>query len=306
MLTLLTVLPAVLAAATNAVSSVLQRVADRREASSEDTGVAALTHLLRQPVWLLGIAAVMIAFGLQAVALSVGEVSQVQPLMALELPITLLLASRVFHRSLCRRDWAAIVAMAAGMGVFLFALDPTGGHPGTVGMPGWVLGAGLSTVVVCTLAVTGWRLGSARGAVLFGIGSGVCFALTAVFMASALAEGWGWAILTRWQTYLVLVAGLTAMLLLQLGLQAGTLVAVQPGVTLADPVVAIVLGVTIFAERVRGGGWLVLELAGAGAVGWGAFVLSRSAAAAGGGASGEDPDLAAHVDQSSTRSETGI
>lgn len=305
MLTLLTVLSAVLAAATNAVSSVLQRVADRREAASDDTGVEALTHLLRQPVWLLGIAAVTVAFGLQAVALSIGAVSQVQPLMALELPITLLLASRVFHRHLCRRDWEAIVAMAAGMSVFLFALRPTAGHPGSVGRWGWVLGAGLGAVVVAGLALTGRLLGSAHGAASFGIGSGVCFALTAVFMSAALAEGWGWAILTRWQTYLVLVAGITAMLLLQLGLQAGTLVAVQPGVTLADPVVAIALGVTIFGEQVRVGGWLVLELAGAGAVCWGAFVLSRSAAAAEGGASGEDPEVATHPDPSPDRPQTG-
>jgi drug/metabolite transporter (DMT)-like permease len=293
----LTVLLAVLAAATNAVSSVLQRVADRREAGSQDTGVASLTHLLRQPVWLLGIAAVMVAFGLQAAALSTGEVSQVQPLMALELPITLLLASRVFHRHLGRRDWAAVVAMAVGMSVFLFALRPTGGDPGSVGGLEWLLGAGLSAVLVGVLALNAFLFGSARAAASLGIGSGVCFALTAVFMSSALAEGWSWSILARWQTYLVLVAGLAAMLLLQVGLQAGTLVAVQPGVTLADPVVAIVLGMAIFAEHVRGGGWIVLEVAGAGAVGWGVLSISRSAAAAEGGASGEDPDRAGRPDR---------
>lgn len=301
---MLTVLLAMSAAATNAVSSVLQRVADRREASSQDSGLASLTHLVRRPVWLAGIAAVTVAFGLQAAALSIGTVSQVQPLMALELPMTLLLASRVFHRHLGRREWTAVVAMAAGLSVFLYALRPTGGHPGTVGMLGWALGAGLGAVLVGVLALTAFLLGSARAAALLGIGAGVCFALTAVFMSSALAEGFSWAILTRWQTYLTLVAGIIAMVLLQLGLQAGTLMAVQPGVTLADPVVAVVLGVSIFAEHVRGGGWVVLEVAGAGAVGWGAFRVSRSAAAADGGASGQDPDRATRSDQPPDRAPT--
>ncbi|QDP96006.1 hypothetical protein FOE78_08935 [Microlunatus elymi] len=73
-----------------------------------------------------------VVFVLQAGALSTGEVSEAQPLLALELPVTLLVASRVFHRHLHRRDWAAITAMAAGMSAFLFAVRPSGGHPAAV------------------------------------------------------------------------------------------------------------------------------------------------------------------------------
>jgi drug/metabolite transporter (DMT)-like permease len=288
---MLTVLLAVLAAAINALSSVLQRIANRREAKTDESRATALLHLLRQPVWLLGIGAIVVSFVLQAAALSMGEVSVVQPLMALELPVTLLLASRVFRRSLGGRDWAAIVAMAAGMALFLFSLQPGGGHPGKVGGLGWALGAGLSALTVVVLFVAGQLVGSARGAALFGIGSGVCFALTAVFMSATLAEGLTWSILARWETYLVPVAGIAAMVLLQLGLQAGTLVAVQPGVTLADPVVAILLGVTMFAEQVRGGGWIVLEIAAAAGVAWGTFTLSRSDVASEVGSSGQEPDI---------------
>lgn len=81
------------------------------------------------------------------------------------------------------------------------------------------------------------------------------------------------------------------MLLLQLGLQAGTLVSVQPGVTLADPVIAVLLGATLFGEQLRAGGWIVLEAIGAAAVGWGTFTLSRSDVASAGGEAGTDPDL---------------
>lgn len=286
---MLTVVLAILAAAVNAGSSVLQRVANRREASSQDTGVAALVHLLRRPVWLAGIAAVIVSFVLQAAALSVGDVSEVQPLMALELPITLLLAARVFHRRLSGPDRAAVAAMAGGMSALLFALQPSAGHPGRVTALDWVLGTGLPALVVLALGVTGHLLGSAHGAALLGIASGICFALTAIFMSAALAGGIGWSTFTRWQTYLVAVAGLGAMLLLQLAQQAGTLVAVQPGVTLTDPVVAIIVGVAVLGEQVRAGGWIALQIAGVCAVGWGTVVLSRSEVASDSGQSGGEP-----------------
>lgn len=288
---MLTIVFAVLAAGTNAVSSVLQRVANRREAGSTDTGIMALFHLLRQPVWLLGVSAIIVSFLLQAAALSIGEVSEVQPLMALELPFTLVLASRVFRQSMRHRDWVAILAMAGGMSLFLFALRPTGGNPAQVGALRWILGTGITGAVVVVLALTGRLLERGRGAALFGIASGICFALTAVFMSAALAGGLSLSLLGRWQTYLVPIAGISAMLLLQLGLQAGTLVSVQPGVTLADPVIAVILGATLFGEQLRAGGWLVLEAIGAAAVGWGTFTLSRSDVASAGGEAGTDPDL---------------
>jgi len=68
------------------------------------------------------------------------------------------------------------------------------------------------------------------------------------------------------------------MLLLQWGMQAGTLVAVQPGVTLADPVVAISLGILLFGEAIRGGLWLVPEIIAAAVITWATFALSRSEA----------------------------
>lgn len=293
---MLTIVFAVLAAVTNAVSSVLQRVANRREAGSTDTGITALLHLLRQPVWLLGVSAIIVSFLLQAAALSIGQVSEVQPLMALELPFTLMLASRVFAQSMRRRDWAAILAMAGGMSLFLFALQPAGGNPAQVEALEWILGTGITGVVVVLLALAGRILKAGRGAAMFGIASGVCFALTAVFMSAALAGGLSVALFGRWQTYLVPIAGISAMLLLQLGLQTGTLVSVQPGVTLADPVIAVVLGATLFGEQLRTGGWIALEVAGAAAVAWGTFILSRSDVASAGGDAGTDPSLGTRND----------
>ena len=64
--------------------------------------------------------------------------------------------------------------------------------------------------------------------------------------------------------------------LLQGALQAGRLVAAQPGITLANPLVAAVWGIGIFGEDIRTGGCLIGALVGAVLIGAGAMLLSRS------------------------------
>jgi hypothetical protein len=67
--------------------------------------------------------------------------------------------------------------------------------------------------------------------------------------------------------------------LLQNGLQAGSLVAVQPPLTLGDALISACYGVTVFNEDVRTGGWLlVIEIVAVLAIAIGCIELSRSLA----------------------------
>ncbi|MDQ3899383.1 MAG: hypothetical protein M3319_02650, partial [Actinomycetota bacterium] len=79
-----------------------------------------------------------------------------------------------------------------------------------------------------------------------------------------------------WQTWALVILGPLSFFLLQNALQAGDLVASQPGMTLADPVVAVVWGLTVFGEHARGGPWLVGTFLGAGLLIVGTLVLVRS------------------------------
>jgi drug/metabolite transporter (DMT)-like permease len=276
---LVVVVLTLLAAVTNAGSSVLQRKAHHTQVRQEVHGVRGLLAALRHPVWLAGVALLPISSVLGAVALSQGQVSVVQSLQCLELPMVLVLSSLVFRHRLRWRDWVSIVVMAVGMAVFLYAMDPRAGRPDAVSTTGWLVGAGGAFLLVVVVALLGWYgglRGRTRRAQLLGVASGMSFALAAVFISADLSEGFGWFLLAKWQTYAVLGVSAVAMLLLQWGMQAGTLVAVQPGVTLADPVVAIALGTTIFHEHVRGGIWLVPEVIAAVAIAYEVFALSRS------------------------------
>ncbi|HKS53010.1 MAG TPA: DMT family transporter [Pseudonocardiaceae bacterium] len=270
---------AVLAALGNATASVLQRKADRDEPEGQSTGLILLWRLAHRPAWLGGIAALIVAFLLQAAALTTGPIALVQPILVLELVFTLLLASMVFHSRLHAREWTAITGMTAGLASMLYALQPGGGSPTRASTVAWVSGIGASLAVAGLFVVLGYReQGIPRAAYLglaTGIGFGFIAALVAGIGAIYGASGIG-GLLRAPQTYLVIVLGPVFFFLLQKSLQAGRLVASQPALTLANPLVSVAFGFAVFNEHLRAGAWLILALFGAGLIIACTVLLARS------------------------------
>jgi hypothetical protein len=83
-------------------------------------------------------------------------------------------------------------------------------------------------------------------------------------------------LLSTWQTYAAVFFGLLGVWIMQWALHTGPLLASQPGFTLMDPVVSILWGVLVYNEVTRSGGWLVLSVAGMGALALGVLMLARS------------------------------
>ncbi len=289
----MTYLFAVLAACANATSSVLQRKAGRRVPQGENLSLRLIGSLLHQPVWFGGILAVTIGFLLQAAALGNGQLSVVEPVLVLELPFTLLLATRVFRARLHRREWGAAIAMSAGLAAMLYALSPAGGKPENVRWYAWVIGIGVNLAFVAAMTAWGRRgpagagphsgQSSAVQAAVLAVGAGAAFGLTAALikgMTGAFAQGMG-VLLTSWQLYGMIVAGVGAMFLVQSAMNAGRLVAAQPGLTLTDPIVSILWGVFVFGEQVRTGWFLLLTIAGGLVMVGAVLVLARSPLLAG-------------------------
>ncbi|GAA4822922.1 DMT family transporter [Actinomycetospora corticicola] len=245
------VLVAVAAAAGNAVGSALQRSASRHHdhASRWWEGLLAL---LRRPAWLGGIGAHVVGFALQAVALALAPITVVQPVLVVELPFTLLLGALALGTPLGRRAWLSVGVMAGGVALFLASLETDEGGPQTATTGGWLVGTAVVVVVLGILTVLGRAGRGRRRALWFGIAAGVMYGFNAALLAGlgpAYAQGLG-GVLTAWQTYGVLVGGTVSFLYLQQALQAGDLIWAQPGITLANPVVAVTWGLTVFGERV--------------------------------------------------------
>jgi hypothetical protein len=150
------------------------------------------------------------------------------------------------------------LGMVVGLGAFLAIARPAGGHAQSTGST-WVLAA-LSTIVLAGIATSfaylprknGARPSSARQAALLGIAAAVGFGFVAAVtkeLSSHLSQG-PVGVFSNWSPYVLIVSGAAAMFFASNAFRVGSLAAVQPGLTIADPIVASVLGVVLFGERV--------------------------------------------------------
>jgi hypothetical protein len=270
---------AVLAAGCNAASNILQRKANREEPPEAAMRLKLILDLVQRPVWLAGLATVTASFLLDAAALNFGRLAAVQPILVLELPLTLIGASLVFSAARLRlREWSAVVIMTAGLAGLIYCLDPSRGHQRGVPPLTWIIGVAITVGGMAACIAASSRGGPSRRPALLGLASGIGFGLTAAFMKSAtggLHHG-AFGIFETWTTYAMALSGLAAMFLMQNALQAGRLIAAQPGITLADPGVAILWGVLAFGEQIRSGLFLIGTVGSGVALAVGVVVLSRS------------------------------
>src|SRR5260370_20748731 len=86
------------------------------------------SYLVRRKVWLAGIGMVILASVCQATALDTGPVALVQPIFIIELPFTLLVASRLAPRKLPRPTWAAVGLVTMALGPAPAAPPPSRGR----------------------------------------------------------------------------------------------------------------------------------------------------------------------------------
>lgn len=266
-----------LTALTNAASNILQRIANKDEPEERQMSPRLVWSLLHRPVWLAGFGTIVAAFLLQAGALRFGQLATVQPIVVLELPLTLIGASVVLHSPLHRREWSAVVLMSAGLGVMIAFLSPQGGRGGTSSLAWWV-GVGSCTAGIAVALAASRHWPGARRAALIGAATGIAFGLTAAFTKGAMEalSGGVAALFTAWPTYAMVVSGVLAMFLMQNALQAGRLVAAQPGISLLDPFVSILWGVLAFHEHTHHGPLLVVAGFGGALMVVGAMLLSGS------------------------------
>jgi drug/metabolite transporter (DMT)-like permease len=277
----LLVIPLVLAAAVvGALGLVLLRKATEAEPPRSGFSLPLLWLLIRhRPVWAAGIGAVVASFALQIAAIANGPVSLVQLVVIMELPCTLILSAALLGGHLRTREWSALAAMTVGVTTLLLTLAPAGGNSGSAGLATWLVGLALSVgVIVGSLIGVRSTSRPAVATALAGVAAGLSAGLDAVLVkpvTAAASAGLG-DVVSTWQTWVFLAVGVCGFFLLQNALQAGRLIASQPGITLANPLIATIWGVGLFQEQVRHGWWLAGAALGAALLVTGVILLSQS------------------------------
>ncbi|MDT7770879.1 MAG: hypothetical protein QOI30_3898 [Mycobacterium sp.] len=221
-----------------------------QEITNERVGHFELFRLsLRDIRWWWGGLAAAASFALQAVALVLGSVVLVQALQVTALLFALPTNARLTGHPVRRREWLWALLLAGAVAVFVIVGDPAAGYQ-RGSLTAWlivavVLGPGLA------LCVLGARVCSGPvAAVLLAVVSASSWALFAVLtkgVVEVFRDGAG-AVLRAPELYAWIFAALVGTVFQQSAFRASTLTASLPAMTVAEPVVASVLGVTVLGE----------------------------------------------------------
>ena len=279
----LAVLLALAGSACYAVAAVTQQRAAARLAAGRAFDPVVLVRLGRRPAWLAGLAAVIAGFALQAAALGLGRLVVIEPVLASSLLFALVLAARRDRRPLHRAEWAAALAVVAGLAVFLAAGQPAGGQR-TASVAALGLAAGGAAGLTGLVVLLAGRFAASRRALLFGVGGGVAAGATDALIktVAVLAAGHLLAPFADPRLYLLIAVGLLAYTIQQNGYRAAGLAAFLPAFAVIEPVIGSLLGLIIYHEQLSDGpGRIAVEFAACAAATWGIARLAGSGMASG-------------------------
>jgi len=251
---LLPVLVALVACLLFSLSAFVQQGASTT-ARGRSGGIAGLERLmltlLTNPVWALGAAINFAGFLLQAVALHEGSVSLVQPLMPTQLLFALLFAALRARHWPTGRDWAASLAICAGIVLVLVAGHP---HEGMSVAPASRVAtvAASAAIAIALLLLLAHGRRPAIAAALTATAAGCCFATTAIFLKlvadRAAAEGLS-TLAGHPAFWAMLVTTTLGTVLTQAALAAGPLPWAVAAMTVANPMVGYASACVAFSAR---------------------------------------------------------
>lgn len=236
-----------------ALGSVLQQKAglDQPE-ESEGSSSGLLLRMARHPVWLAGIAADALGFVGQAVALTIGRLAVVQPLLATSMIFALPLGNRLTNQRIRRSDVAAAILVTASLVAFLTIANPSGGRDDAPLGEWLVLGA--ITVGVCVpLFLLSLRARPAIKATLLGILTGILFGISAALTKSVGDEVSDnlFGVFTDWHLYALIIIGYISMTTNQMALTAGVLAPALAASMAVDPITSVVIATTLLQESLH-------------------------------------------------------
>lgn len=273
---LIGVLAALAAATLYAVGVALQSLDARHTHSDDVLRPGLLLGLVRRPRWLLGGVVSFLGWPLQALALAHAPLAVVQPTLAFNLVVLLVIARRLTPDPVLRSDVAGALAITAGVVALAVAAPERGGDVGTRTL---VLVAVLGVVSALPLILRGHVL---RVAVLLPAAAGVAFTLLAIatrladdtFTSQRLLAGLCWLGVAGFAAYAATVCEMSAM-----RTRPATLVV--PLVVSVESVLPIVVGPLALAERLPAStGSRIVLAAGLVAIVAGVSLLGRAPALA--------------------------
>ena len=260
------------------VGFVLQQAAAARAPQDHFLRLKLLGDLVRRRRWLLGFGVMVAGQLLSAWCVGHLALTLYEPLLATSLIFALALAFPLSRQRL--RASELIGAVILSLGVAALSLTRQPGTPAVSfgSFADWPAAAGVAVVAYCFIHAGHRRSGHTR-ATLTGIGAGLVFGISDALTrrtVQILDAHSIMGLLTSWPAYCLLGAALIANWLMQNSFSAAPLHASLPGVTAAEPLAGILLGVVVFGDKIEiSPGLLAVQAAGIAALVLGVILVAR-------------------------------
>jgi hypothetical protein len=237
---------------------------------------ASLARLAGQRMWLLGTVALLTGYAFQAAALDRGRLAIIQPLLVTTIVFALPLGYLLTHQKIGRFEVIGSGVIVLGLALFAVYGDPAGGKENAPGDE-WAITIAVLAAVSAVLLLFGGRGGLTVRAAVYGTVAGILFGLSAAltkptldYLHESVDE-----LLTHWEPYALAIAGILGFVLQQISLGTGKLAPSVATVSVANPVVGILIGILLFDERLSRPAWHVaVALVGLGVALVGAVLIA--------------------------------
>ncbi|MCX3058313.1 DMT family transporter [Streptomyces beihaiensis] len=232
---------------------VFQQHAAEREPLSIMLSFRLLLDLVRVPLWLAGIACMVVGQVLGALALAHAGLAEVEPLLTTNLLFAMALARWMGDQPLGWSGWLGAGALSGGVAAIILAGQPRSGHGQVGALRHWA-------VIGCVLGLAGILIGIAQHlrllyrppllAAAAGTLYGLQDALTRV-CGGIIADRGITGLLVSWQPWAIVGLAVVGLLLVQSAFEAGPLRLSLPALSATEPLSGIACGIGFLHDELR-------------------------------------------------------
>ena len=241
-----------------------------------------LVRLASNVTWLVGTLVLFTGYLFQAGALDRGRLVVIQPLLVTTIVFALPLGYFLTKQHVGKREVIGAIVILFGLVLFVYFGDPAGGNENAPNSE-WLLAFAVLGAISAALFVFGRGGDLSMKAAVYGTVSGIMFGLSSALTKPTLDylhDSVG-TMLSHWECYALAIAGIGGFVLQQVSLGTGRLAPSVATVSVANPVVGILIGVLLLDERLSRPTWHVfLAVFGLALALVGAVVISLAHAAA--------------------------
>lgn len=247
---------ALVAAFCFAVAATLQQKGALKIGVASEGG-SSLLGLARSTWWLVGTAVLLVGYALQAVALSNGRLSIIQPLLVSTVVFALPLGYFITAQTVARREIMGAVIVVAGLSLYAIYGDPAAGNDSAPNDE-WAIALIVIVILCAALFLAARRVITLRKAALLGVVSGILYGASACLVkqvTTQLDDGGVAEVLSNWEFWAMALTGVLAFVVQQMSLSEGFLATSVATVSVSNPVVSVIIGIVLYNETLSDPGW---------------------------------------------------